>query len=65
MLQISNIFKELNKLNINYNNKDKFYSNLELFFREQSNLEIKKMNNISIELKEYLKFTNLKYILKD
>ena len=61
MLQISNIFKELNKLNINYNNKDKFYSNLELFFREQSNLEIKKMNNISIELKEYLKFTNLKY----
>ena len=62
MLQISNIFKELNKLNINYNNKDKFYSNLELFFREQSNLEIKKMNNISIELKEYLKFTNLKYI---
>ena len=57
MLQISNIFKELN----NFENS-KFYSNLELFFREKSNLEIKHMNNISIELKEYLKFTNLKYV---
>ena len=59
MLQISNVFKELNNTE---NNKNKFYTNLELFFREKSNLEIKQMNNISIELKEYLKFTNLKYI---
>ena len=63
MLQISNVFKDLNNLeNKLENNNNKFYNNLELFFREQSNLEIKKMNNISIELKEYFKFTNLKYI---
>ena len=64
MLHISNVFKELNNFEnkMGVDNNNKFYYNLELFFREQSNLEIKKMNNISIELKEYLKFTNLKYI---
>ena len=57
MLQISNTFKDLYNLSLN-----KFYSDLELFFREKSNIEIKEMNNISIELKEYLKFNNLQYI---
>ena len=67
MLQISNLFKELNLLqkkdiynNNNINNT--FYSNLELFFREKSNIEIKEMNNITQELKDYIKFTNLQYI---
>ena len=59
MLQISNAFKELNLIEFN---KNKFYSNLELFFREKSNIEIKEMNNITQELKQYLKFTNLQYI---
>ena len=59
MLQISNAFKELNSIEFN---KNKFYSNLELFFREKSNIEIKEMNNITQELKHYLKFTNLQYI---
>jgi hypothetical protein len=64
MLQISNVFKDLNNLEnkLENTNNNKFYHNLELFFRERSNLEIKKMDNISIELKEYFKFTNLKYI---
>jgi hypothetical protein len=60
MLQISNAFKELNL--IEFNTKNKFYANLELFFREKSNIEIKEMNNITQELKNYLKFTNLQYI---
>ena len=73
LLQISNVFKELNTLqkkdiyninnnNSNNNNTNNFYSNLELFFREKSNIEIKEMNNITQELKDYLKFTNLQYI---
>ena len=60
MLQISNAFKELN--NIEINNKNKFYSNLELFFREKSNIQIKEMNNITMELKDYIKFQKLQYI---
>ena len=60
MLQISTAFKELNAIELN--TKNKFYSNLELFFREKSNIEIKEMNNITQELKDYLKFTNLQYI---
>ena len=60
MLQISNVFKELN--NIEINNKNKFYSNLELFFREKSNIQIKEMNNITMELKDYIKFQKLQYI---
>ena len=71
LLQISNLFKELNLLqkkdiynltNINNNINNNFYSNLELYFREKSNIEIKEMNNITQELKQYLKFTNLQYI---
>ena len=60
MLQISNAFKELNLIELN--TKNKFYTNLELFFREKSNIEIKEMNNITQELKNYLKFTNLQYM---
>ena len=60
MLQISNAFKELNS--IEFNTKNKFYSNMELFFREKSNIEIKEMNNVTQELKHYLKYTNLQYI---
>ena len=65
MLEISNLFKEIYTESINYshnNNYVQYYSNLELFFKEYSKKELKQIKNISIELKQYLKYVNLKYI---
>jgi hypothetical protein len=62
MLEISNLFKEIDIESTNNKNHTKYYSNLELFFKEYSKKELQQINNISIELKEYLKYVNLQYI---
>ena len=64
MNEIGNIFKEIYTKNMNDYGKDncKFYSNLELLFKEYGNKQFKQMENIKIELKEYFKFQNLQYI---
>ena len=64
MNEIGNIFKEISTKYINDygKNNSKFYSNLELLFKEYGNKQFKQMENIKIELKEYFKFQNLQYI---
>lgn len=65
MIELGNIFKEINSYSkISSENKNfvKFYSDLELFFKEYGNKEYLQMINIKNELKEYLKFENLQYI---
>ena len=65
MLEIGNIFKEINSyLIINSEKKSfcKFYSDLELLFKEYGNKEYQQMKNIKNELKDYFKYENLQNI---
>ena len=64
MIEIGILFKEIyTKLIITSDKKNcKFYSDLEFLFKEYGKKEFKKMENIKIDLKEYLKFENLQYI---
>ena len=64
MIEIGTLFKEIyTKLIINSDKKNcKFYSDLEFLFKEYGKREFQRMENIKIELKEYLKFENLQYI---
>ena len=64
MIEIGILFKEIYaKLIINSDKKNcKFYSDLEFLFKEYGKKEFQQMENIKIELKEYLKFENLQYI---
>ena len=61
MIEISNILKEIYTKSMNSPEK-KFYSDLELFFKEYGNTEYQQMKIINIEIKEFLKFKNLQYI---
>ena len=61
MMEISNLFKEIYSKSMNSPEK-KFYSYLELFFKEYGNKGYQQMKIINIEIKEYLKFANLQYI---
>ena len=66
MIEISNLFKKIYELSINNSENDSFckcYSTLSLFFKEYGDKEYQLMKNISYELKNYLKFVNLQYIL--
>ena len=66
MLEISNLFKKIYDLSINASEKGSFckcYSDLSLFFKEYGDKEFLQMKIISNELKNYLKFINLQYIL--
>ena len=66
MIEISNLFKNIYELSINNSEKASFckcYSDLSLFFKEYGNYENKQMKIISSEIKNYLKFVNLQYIL--
>ena len=66
MTEISKLFKKIYEISINNSEKSSFckcYSDLSLFFKEYGNIELKQMKNISIEIKNYLKFLNLQYIV--
>ena len=66
MIEISTLFKNIYELSINNSEKSNFckcYSDLSLFFKEYGNYENKQMKIISSEIKNYLKFVNLQYIL--
>ena len=63
--EISNYFKEIYDFSVLNSEKEdisKFYSDLELLFKQYSNSESEKINNISIELKEHFNYINLKNI---
>ena len=65
-IEISNYFKNIYNLSImNSENENicKSYLNLELTFKQYSNIELQNIENFSIELKEYLKYMNMKYII--
>jgi hypothetical protein len=65
MSEISNLFKEIYAVSLNNSDKKsfcKYYSDLQLLFKELGNRELKNMKNIAVELKEYMKFVNLQYI---
>ena len=64
MIEISNLFKQMYELSINNSEKGSFckgFSDLSLFFKEYGDKEIQQMKNISNEIKDYLKYTNLQY----
>ena len=66
MIEISNLFKDIYELSINNSEKSTFckcYSDFSLFFKEYGNKEFQQMRNISSEIKNYLKYVNLEYIL--
>ena len=66
MIEISNYFKDIYNLFImNSENENicKSYLNLELLFKQYSNIELQNIDNFSIELKEYLKYINMKSTL--
>ena len=66
MIEISNLFKDIYELSINNSEKSSFckcYSDFSLFFKEYGNKEFQQMRNISSEIKNYLKYVNLEYIL--
>ena len=66
MIEISNLFKNIYELSINNSEKSSFckcYSDFSLFFKEYGNKEFQQMRNISSEIKNYLKYVNLEYIL--
>ena len=66
MIEISNLFKDIYELSINNSEKSSFckcYSDFSLFFKEYGNKEFQQMQNISTEIKDYLKFVNLQYII--
>jgi len=66
MIEISNLFKNIYELSVNNSEKSTFckcYSDLSLFFKEYGNKEFQQMQNISTEIKDYLKFVNLQYII--
>ena len=65
MIEIGNLFKEIYSYSIINSEKKnfcKFYSDLELLFKEYGNKEYQQMKNIKKEIKDYLKFENLQYI---
>ena len=65
MLEISNIFKNLHTLAINNAEKKSFincYSNFDTLFKEMSNIQLEKITNIKLELKEYFKYVKSEYI---
>ncbi len=64
MNEIGNLLKEICTKSVNNSGKKnpKFYSDLELLFKEYGNKQFEQMENIKIEIKEYFKYENLQYI---
>ena len=64
-IEVSNYFKEIYDFSIINSEKEnlcKCYSDLGLLFKQYSNEELQKINNISIEIKEHFNYINLKNV---
>ena len=64
-IEVSNYFKEIYDFSIINSEKEnlcKCYSDLGLLFKQYSNEELQKINNISIEVKEHFNYINLKNV---